>query len=219
MTTTVKQEVRTPQIGDTIYIPTAWAYGDKRVPCPVCFGKMAVVVILGNGEHQTVECDVCSRGFERATGWVNEPCAGSRVDEATVDGLTMDYGTLKATANHSKVTMGLDAFWTKEEAEAVRETLFTQAQIDAENNKHRRFGYETKKLTWKVYYHRAELKKAQRAVEYHSEHLSDTLARQRKPKVETEPHCGLCQQNHATHTVCHPLTAATPSSGKPTEGG
>lgn len=154
------------------------------MPCPVCFGKLAVVLILGNGEHVTVECDACGRGFDGPQGWVDDPCPSSRVEKVTIDGLKMDYGTLKVTANHSTLTMGVDAFWTEAEAEVVRVALFAKAQVDAANNAHMRHGYATKKLTWTVSYHRAELKKAKRAIDYHTIKLSDALARQRKPKPE-----------------------------------
>ena len=38
------------QIGQAVFVADAHSYSEEREPCPVCFGKLSVTVILGNGE-------------------------------------------------------------------------------------------------------------------------------------------------------------------------
>lgn len=51
-----------------------------RVPCPVCAGKLALVVILGDGEEVGIECDNCGKGYSgpqghvSACGWQRRNC-------------------------------------------------------------------------------------------------------------------------------------------------
>lgn len=168
------------QIGAKVFVPRAWSYGDNRVPCPVCYGKLFVILELGNGERQAVECDGCGLGFEGAQGTINEPCAGSRVDAVTVTGFRLIGDQWRILAgDHGEIRWGVEAFATEAEAEIERERLFAEEVKTAADRAYSMAQHKRKRVTWHVYYHRNGLKKAQKDVEYHTRKLSDALARQR----------------------------------------
>ena len=55
------------KVGDKVYYART---GRKEIsrPCPVCFGKLKVIVILGNDDHVQLDCTYCSRGYEPPNG-------------------------------------------------------------------------------------------------------------------------------------------------------
>lgn len=177
-----------PAIGQTAYEARAWSYGDKLVPCPVCYGHLFATLILGNGEHVTVECDACGIGYDGPRGVVNEPCAGSRVDTFVVAGVLQNGDGWQAL-DHSggRHAWGDDAFATFLEADARRLVLFADAVRDAERRTSQQREHKRKKLTWVAYYNRRGIKTAERDLAYHTRRLSDTLARQRKKETVNEP--------------------------------
>lgn len=171
------------QIGQTVYEARAWSYGDKLVPCPVCYGKLCAVLELGNGERVTVECDACGIGFDGPRGVVNEPCAGSSVSVFLVAGLVSVGDGWKVLDYHGfSRRWGDEVFATEAEAEARRAVLYAEAVEEAENRTLRQREYARKKLTWQVRYHRECIRRAERDLAWHTRRLSDAVARQRKPK-------------------------------------
>jgi len=54
----------------------AWSdhYGRKEitVPCPVCYGKKTVILILGNGDQIETPCDYCGKGWQGPRGFITE---------------------------------------------------------------------------------------------------------------------------------------------------
>jgi len=176
------------QIGQTVYEASAWSYGDKLVPCPVCYGQLFATLILGNGEQVKVECDGCGIGYNGPRGVVNEPCAGSRVSSFLVGGLAWNWGSwlILDTSNHGR-KWGVEVFATEAEAEARRVVLFEEAAKDAENRTFSIHKSKRKSPTWLVRYHREGIKRAERDLAYHTRKLSDAVARQRKKPDEVEP--------------------------------
>lgn len=173
------------QIGQTVYEARAWSYGDKSVPCPVCYGQLFATLILGNGEHVKVECDACGIGYNGPRGVVNERCAGSRIDTHIVAGLLSDGDGWKVLdRSGSRYAWGSEVFETAEEAETQRAALFAEAVKDAENRTFQQREHKRKKLTWLAFYHRKGIKTAERDLAYHTRKLSDTVARQRVKTAE-----------------------------------
>ncbi len=166
-------------VGATVYVARAWSHGDHRAPCPVCYGKLFVILELGNGERLPVECDGCGRGFGGPQGWVNEPQAKSSVETTRVTGFRLMGDRWRILTDGHEVEWGVEAFATEAEADARREVLYAEAVKDAAEQAYRTASAKRKSVTWTVRYHRDCLKKAQKDVEYHQRKLSDSLARQR----------------------------------------
>ena len=161
--------------GQTIYEPWASAHAEERRPCPVCFGNRSVMLILGNGEHVPVECDMCDIGFEGPRAFVTGYSPQSGIRECTVTTLEERYPG-KWYVNHQ----GADqVFATRDEAEGLRQELHAKAVAAAEN-RYTDNTYQRKKLTWKVGYHRREIADATQRLAWHEARLQDLS----NPKTE-----------------------------------
>ena len=55
---------------------TAWhaSCGTKevKITCPICFGKLKVILILGDDEWVETPCDFCGKGYSDPLGYINE---------------------------------------------------------------------------------------------------------------------------------------------------
>lgn len=53
---------------DFVYWVTSSCYYGKKIPCPMCFGKFKVQIILGDGSQESVECGYCKQGVDSTSG-------------------------------------------------------------------------------------------------------------------------------------------------------
>ena len=155
---------------------SAWvaSYGNEyeRQTCPVCFGKLSVVLILGNGERVTTECEYCGKGYDGPQGFVSEYVERGRVDCHTV---TYRECQEDAEGKHWTYRGGVyvfydhNAFLTREEAEARAAELAADHKREeatrAEHIKH----CVHKSFSWNVGYHRRQVQELTRRAEYHAQ--------------------------------------------------
>jgi hypothetical protein len=177
------------EFGQTVWIARAHPYAEKRVPCPICFGKRSVVLILGNGEHQPVECQGCGLGFEGPRGYVRQNGPSSEVCRATVTGL-------KRTGSGWEVSCGdwgvveREVFGTEAEAEARRVVLHREAEKQADRNFESQFKRKKKDHGWTVRHHNERLKDLRSQIEW----LARSQAARRQGEIQcprlTRSPCG-----------------------------
>ncbi len=154
------------EIGQEWWLPVAHPR-QIEVPCPVCFGNLAVEVILGNGERVGVPCDGCGHGFDGPRGvieeWSHEPSAqkfviaevssmhGGRWALNSVTGAYAQFEDLKRT-----------------EAEAMAQAVQNAAAQEESNMRSRqRTRKNVQKSTWSVRYHREQIKDLERQLLWH----------------------------------------------------
>ncbi len=183
-------EMNTPPytIGETVFIGLATPYGQEQVPCPICFGKGAVTLILGNGEHQPVECEFCRCGLERATGLVLRYAPRSEVKRGAVTGLNERYGEWKVEVDGWMQDVD-HIFRDPKSAEICRIRLHAEAEKQAQQNFESQFKGAKKKTTWNAGYHRKEIQELERKLEWHRARLakpSEVSGAQESPKGEEE---------------------------------
>ena len=78
-------------LGDVaFYVDASCNYGID-VPCPVCFGKRKVAIILGNDERIETECGHCSHGMDRPSGVARTWGVHSAIVEGEITGVTKEY--------------------------------------------------------------------------------------------------------------------------------
>ena len=70
----------TYNVGDIVFYASNDSR-EERIPCPVCFGKLQVIVILGNGTEVLVDCGYCGKGYEGPKGYVTKYVREPRVDQ------------------------------------------------------------------------------------------------------------------------------------------
>jgi len=157
------------QIGQTVYLARASAHTRVEVPCPVCCGKRSVTLILGNGEHQPVVCEMCSHGCEPPSGVAHEYRAESSVIETTVTGLSLRGGEWKTETEAGYG--GDEVFADRDAAEARRAEKLAAEMEYAERMREENLMRRKKKSTWTAGYHRAEVKRLRASLEWHENKL------------------------------------------------
>ncbi len=165
------------KIGDTVFVAEANAFCRVQKPCPICFGRLAVTLILGNGERTDVECGMCSAGFQGPRGTVNAYEVTSSVEERTVTGIVQE-GEHWRVYEHSSAFSTRDGviFKSREAAEARRKELHEEALAQSKRAFESQFTDQKGRQTWSAGYHRKEIKRLERSLEWHKAKL-----RERKP--------------------------------------
>ena len=157
-------------IGDVAYVAR---HGNMRVkePCPVCFGKLAVIVVLGNGDNVETPCDYCGKGYDGPKGYVMEYVEQGDVVVHVVSGRECSEDT---QGEHWRYRTAEGycfdedaAFTSREEAEAKAAELAAEHKRECETRasylKHANY----RSYSWNVGYHMSEAKRRRKQIEYH----------------------------------------------------
>lgn len=143
---------------------------EEQVPCPVCFGKLAVVVILGNGDRIETPCDYCGKGFQGPRGVVGEYCVRGRVEMLTIDAVESSETACGVQVEYRSgpwILCESNTFATRDEAEA------RAAELEAEHKRKQETRVEYikkevhKSFSWNVGYHMRVAKGLREQSEYH----------------------------------------------------
>jgi hypothetical protein len=156
------------EIGDTIWIATIETQCVQTV-CPVCFGKLKVTLILGDGTTVSLPCGYCAKWFGSPTGITTvyeyvckpKPFIIAEVNvSVTATGRTVCY----------KDWQGYEPdLYFETEAEALSASLSRKATYDeeqitrVENIKKN----QVKSYSWNAGYHMREAKRAKERLERH----------------------------------------------------
>jgi hypothetical protein len=170
----VKQE-ELFKIGDYIWYAQTRKTAE-HIPCPVCYGKKEVTVVLGNGEEILTPCRWCQSGFEESRGWVEGNYKWeANADLAKVTSMRQEvdeFGELKVTYYCSGNGHYHDyCAATKEEAlaKSLAQAQEWQAREDAEKIEFRKkYGYRD--YSYNAGYHRREAERCYDTYLYHLKH-------------------------------------------------
>lgn len=168
------------EFGQVVYCVEANAHARFEVPCPVCYGKKKVTLILGNGESQDVSCECCDFGMRGPSGVVSEWGPWSRVVPAAVDSITQESSGWKVSCGHHSG----EIFATEEEAEARRLALHADAEASAERMNEQNILRAIRKTTWTAGYCRRKIAHLRREMEWHEEKLCQAKAKAKAEKDE-----------------------------------
>lgn len=152
-------------MGETIYWVESSCNYQKRVPCPMCFGKLFVTIILGDDSQTKVVCGMCERGWEGATGTATVWEPNARVESGVISGISTKYGIIyevdSYTVEESK------AFKTLEFAEMEKERRY-EAEVDRSKHWFKdSFVNCSRKQVWSAGYHRNSIASLERNIEWH----------------------------------------------------
>lgn len=175
------------KVGDHLW----WARWERQAqhsrPCPVCYGKREVTLILGNGDTVTTPCDYCGKGFEGPRGVVKEygplaaaePVTISSVTATeTADGTEYEYRARSSECS-SWVPVAADLFRTEAEALVRAEEKAEAERVRMEQSTAYLKHEAHKSISWHVGYHLREAKRHRREAEYH-----ENMAKLCKAKAE-----------------------------------
>jgi hypothetical protein len=109
-------------VGDKVW----WAYCANtmvRKQCPVCFGKLRVTLVLGDGTAIELPCQACAPGYESPKGYIEEWEWVAEPKQVTIDEVrscrTHDEEVIEYYANHYILREGETLFKTKKEAKSA----------------------------------------------------------------------------------------------------
>lgn len=168
--------------GQWVYLVEASAHRQVEIPCPVCFGKLKVTLILGNGEREDVECEACGKGFRGPTGTVTRWEAFSAVRPAQVTSISLEDGEWKVRCGHWSCD---ELFATAEEAEERRKVLHAECSEHAQRMFEQNLKSKKKSHAWNVRYHRECIARLEREKEHHEKRL----CRLKAERVEKKEQC------------------------------
>lgn len=152
-------------LGDTIYWVESSCNFQKQVPCPMCFGKLFVTIILGDGSQTKIDCGFCEHGLERPSGVATTWEPDARVQSGIVTGISTRDG-YRYEVGHRTID-DVDAFSSQVAAETERDLRY---EIELERSKEwfkSSFINCKKKQIWSAGYHRGCIASAERTIEWH----------------------------------------------------
>ena len=158
-------------VGDRVWLASC---GTEQVtkPCPICYGKLRVTLLLGNGDSVDIDCDTCGNGYKQSRGVVQEY---EYVAEATP--IVITAVVVEQTMGSEKIEYRCgytcpppeNLFLTESEAlarcaEIVREEQERQAtRVEYLKKK------AQKSYSWNAGYHLREAKSLEERAKYHRE--------------------------------------------------
>lgn len=157
------------KVGDKVWAATC-GIKDISVPCPVCYGKLKISVILGNGDTHSIDCDFCGgRSYEGAKGYCIQNEWFAAPEQFLITGMDIDDKiTYKSRISNCswRNFEEEDVFATKEEAEIRCQELVKQKN-ESEQKHFESKEKADKTYSWHVGYHKREVKRLQEQLAYH----------------------------------------------------
>lgn len=156
-------------LGDTVY----WIYSSnhysKKIPCPMCFGKKKVEVILGDNSTIKSECGYCRHGVDFATGTATTWGPHAEIKSGKITGINMSEGW-KYSVGYSSL-YDYELFATEEEAAGPLAERWVEVKKQAEAFFKESFVNATEKQIWSAGYHRQCIERAKQTIEWHEARL------------------------------------------------
>jgi len=180
------------KIGDVVWVPQAGST-QVDIPCPICFGKKVVTLILGNDDHVILDCEFCQKGFERSRGFVNEYQFVATAYPITIDAVCVetrqDKEIVEYRVIHSEFSSSSykesNLFATKEEAEAIAKDMADKQIAYESERENSRKKSVSKSFTWNADYWMREAKKHREEAERCDKRAQVQSAKARKQKEES----------------------------------
>jgi ribosomal protein S27E len=157
-------------IGDKVWIAKFEAT-EARITCADCGGTKVMRVVLFDGTEHTIECAGCSTGFVGPRGyntfWERIPSARSTI----ILGVEMEQDRVEYKTRDQYRVPEDQVFLD------VGSALRRARELAAEHNEREHNRVKTKEnpsrsWAWNVHYHRAEIRRAEKSIAYHTAKLN-----------------------------------------------
>lgn len=168
-------------IGDRVWYARtkSWA---KYLPCPHCFGKKFLTVILGDDSQVTIDCDCCTRGYLGSQGVIEISEWRADVCEVIINRIQIKEKSIEYGFDGNYFDNNNRLFVTKEEAEKRVVELIEEHRLEEIKN----FNHKTKlnkNWAWHVRYHRGMIKDAEKNIAYHTAKLNVAKIKSKEPDL------------------------------------
>lgn len=157
------------EIGDYVWLAkTEWK--EDKLPCPHCFGKKFLTVILGNDERVTIDCECCRQGYLGSQGTL---AVGQYRADVSFERITRKEQRAGEDVNYSVGGYSIkqnDIFILKEDAQARASEMASDNRAD---EMRRFYAKENSARTWawNATYHRNNVKRLKQELAYHESKL------------------------------------------------
>ena len=155
-------------IGQQVFAAVQNSYRETFVTCTDCFGQRALTVILGDGSQVSIACQGCDHGSLGSTGQMRVHGYEAHVQSGVITAIEVAGERLRYSMNGWRTD---DVFATTEEAQARVDEMRAAHEAE-EAAKPAQKVKPSRNWAWHVTYHRGEIKRQERSIEYHKAALA-----------------------------------------------
>jgi hypothetical protein len=160
-------------IGDKAWLAQCqWAAVNKT--CPTCHGKLAVTLVLGNGDEVALPCGGCSPGYGEPTGKITEYDYSVEPELVEITGMSIERDGEKETVEYksgnssfNRVFKDHSIFPTEGEARAKGAEMKAKLEEEQRTRAEAIKANVHKSFAWNAHYHMQEAESHRKAAAYH----------------------------------------------------
>lgn len=172
-------------IGDTVWLARFDA-SDAYVTCPDCGGTGRLRVTFYDETTVSIGCANCQSGYDEPTGRVKVYERKATAEAITVTGMELTGAKVQyrlgGTASSWRNADECDVFASHEEA-MVRAQVVADEATEAERKRVFHKEKDTRTWSWNATYHRNEIRRAHKSIEYHTRKLNVASLKAREDKA------------------------------------
>lgn len=168
-------------IGQEVWY-ACWEASETRIECPDCAGQGRIRVLLPDDTIVSVDCRGCERGYLGPQGYLVAYNRAARATHTTVTGVDIRDGKSEWHTADSRYVEDENIF--DNEGDALARATERAAEADkVERDRIAQKEKPTATWAWNAHYHRAEIKRAQKQIEYHTAKLNVANLKAREDKA------------------------------------
>lgn len=157
------------KVGDTVWFSRC---GQELVTsvCPICCGKLSVILTLGNGDSVKLPCEYCGKGFDGPTGKSRKYEYVAAAEQQTITKVSIEETGDGEEVRYQGGCYGLHpdrVFDTKDEAVARCKEIAEENRLRHETQAKHVKENQNKNYSWNAGYHLREAKRDRTSAERH----------------------------------------------------
>jgi len=174
------------EVGQQIWIGDFSPLAPLHEVCPDCGGTGRLRVTFHDETQVSIECRNCAAGYDPPTGRIVVYCNRAAAKKSIITGLEVHGDKVRwhvdACAGSYRIVDDEDAFET--EADALAWAEKRAATYEAEQrDKISRKEKDTHTWAWNASYHRNNIKRAQKDIDYHTAKLNVAKVKAKLPEA------------------------------------
>lgn len=170
------------KIGDVVFVAIKNGT-QKQVVCPDCCGTGQLTVIMGDKSAVSVECTLCTKGYLGPQGYLDTYDYSPSVEKKTILGVSQLSGRKPYYEFHNFYSSEDNCVFSTEAEAQIRAVQMAEEQNAQEIKKINRKEKDTRSWAWNANYHRAEIRRAEKNIIYHTSKLNIAKLKAKEEKA------------------------------------